>query len=68
MKITGTLGLLRGFLSFNLTCLAGAFVNFAVAVFLTSQFAVSIYAANLVGIAFATAWNYTINLHVTWRS
>lgn len=56
-----------GLLFFNLICLAGALINYAVAIYLTKHTPLNIYWANLVGIAFATFWNFFLNTNITWR-
>jgi dolichol-phosphate mannosyltransferase len=68
VRVRGAAGLARGFVSFNLICMAGAVINYAVALFLSMRFGMDIYLANLAGIAVATAWNYTINVNVTWKT
>ncbi len=60
--------ILRGGLIFNSVCLAGAAINYATGLWLISEFKISIYAANFVGILLATFWNYLINSQVTWTS
>lgn len=67
VKLRGGAGLLRGLISFNVICLAGALINYSVALWVSTQFGASIYWANLLGIALATAWNYVININVTWQ-
>ena len=37
------------------------------ALWITNQLGFSIYIGNLVDIAFATLWNYVINVNFTWR-
>lgn len=59
---------LRGLLSFHAICLAGAFMNHAVALFLVERRFANIYFANLMGIGLATVWNYFINANVTWKA
>lgn len=63
-----TLGsFIKGLLYFNLICLAGALINYAVAMYLTNHTPLNIYWANLVGIALATFWNFFLNTNITWR-
>lgn len=67
VRITGALNLLKGLIWFNIICLAGAFINYGTALLLTEKLGMNIYLTNLIGIALATAWNYLINIQVTWR-
>ena len=67
-RLRGNLKILRGFLTFNTICLAGAVINYAVALTLSHQLAISLYAANFVGILLATCWNYFVNSNVTWTN
>jgi dolichol-phosphate mannosyltransferase len=57
----------KGLLFFNAICLAGALINYAVALFLLEQWGMNIYLANLIGIALATFWNFFLNTNITWQ-
>ncbi len=59
--------LLKGLFKFNLICLMGAIINYSTALFFEVKFGVSIYLGNLVGIIMSTAWNYIVNIKVTWE-
>lgn len=65
-KLTGVGAILRGYLKYNFVCLGGAFINYAITMNLRNEFAINIDAANLLGVAVATLWNYFINLNLTW--
>ena len=67
VKLTGFLPFIRGLITFNLICSAGAVVNYAVALFTKEKLGITIYAGNLLGILAATAWNYLINFQITWK-
>ena len=67
VKLQGPWALLKGGITFHAVCLAGAVINYAVALWITNQLGFSIYIGNLVGIAFATLWNYFINVNFTWK-
>jgi dolichol-phosphate mannosyltransferase len=58
---------LRRLLKFNVTCLAGAGIQYGLLLLFTSVFNVHYLLSNLIGIAVATLWNYFINLLWTWR-
>lgn len=66
VRIRGTLPMIRGFLSFNTICLAGAIINYSVGVLLSTEVGLGLYGANLIGILLATFWNYMINSQITW--
>jgi len=59
--------ILGGMISFHIVSLAGAVINLSAAMFLSSQFELNLYLANLAGIALATIWNYRINFQMTWK-
>ncbi len=54
-------------LRFNGTCLAGAGIQYGLLLLFTSVFGVNYLISNLIGIAAATLWNYTVNILWTWR-
>lgn len=58
---------LNRLLKFNLVCLGGLAINLGVLWLLTDIFGVYYLISNLVGIAVAVLWNYTINTWWTWR-
>lgn len=60
-------GILRGLFTFNLICLIGGLINYAIVYFLTQQWQMNIYISNFIGIFVTTLWNYTINLNSTWQ-
>ena len=66
-RLRGPKGLLRGLLVFNAVCLAGALINYSVALWSADRLGISIYTANLIGIAIATAGNSLVNDNITWR-
>ena len=66
-SLLGFLPLLRGLIKFNTICLMGAIINYSVALFLETRFAISIYWGNLVGIMMSTIWNYIVNIELTWK-
>lgn len=63
----GVLDFTKGLLFFNLICLAGALINYSVAMQVSSMSALNIYWSNLIGIALATLWNFFLNTNITWR-
>ncbi|MDH5719958.1 MAG: glycosyltransferase [Spirochaetia bacterium] len=67
-RLKGLSGFFRGLLSFHSICIAGAVINYAIALFLHEKANINIYAANLAGIVMATAWNYLINIQITWKT
>jgi dolichol-phosphate mannosyltransferase len=67
-RLEKTLPLVRGLLTFNAICLAGALINYSIAMFFRTHFETSLYLANLLGISLATCWNYIINSNITWTA
>ena len=61
------LGWLRGWLSFNLACSVGAFMNVGLATYL-NEVSGTRYLAALGGIAVGAAWNYAVTKRFTWHS
>jgi len=55
------------FLQFNTVSLGGLLLTTSTVWLLTTTFGVQYLAANLVGIGFATAWNFIANVRWTWR-
>ena len=58
---------IRRLLKFNLTCLAGAAIQYGLLLLFTEVFGLYYLVSNLIGIIVATIWNYFINLLWTWR-
>jgi dolichol-phosphate mannosyltransferase len=54
-------------LKFNLTCAAGAGIQYGLLLLLTSVFGINYLISNLIGIIVAFIWNYTLSLVWTWR-
>jgi dolichol-phosphate mannosyltransferase len=54
-------------LKFNLTCAAGAAIQYGILRLFTDVFHVYYLISNLVGIALAFIWNYTLSLVWTWK-
>jgi dolichol-phosphate mannosyltransferase len=54
-------------LKFNVTCAAGAGIQYGILLLLTSVFGIPYLISNLIGIIVAFAWNYTLSLIWTWR-
>lgn len=52
---------------FNITCAAGAAIQYGLLVFFTEIFGLNYQVSLLIGIAAATIWNYTVNVLRTWR-
>lgn len=61
------LSILVGLIKFTLVSSLGALINYSVTIFLNGQTMIGIYAAQLVGIAIATIWNYVLNAKYTWN-
>jgi len=59
--------LLRGWLTFNLVCLAGSAANVGVARWYYYQYHGSTLIALLAGIVITTVWNYAMSSIFTWR-
>jgi dolichol-phosphate mannosyltransferase len=64
-------GKTRSFLSrllkFNVTCATGAGIQYGLLLLFTSVFGVNYLISNLIGIAVAFIWNYTLSLIWTWK-
>lgn len=58
---------LRRLLKFNVICLAGLILQTLIVNLLFNQFGVNQYLAKLIAIALVTAWNFWINLKLSWR-
>jgi dolichol-phosphate mannosyltransferase len=56
----------KRFARYNLAALVGLIITTAILTFLTMQIGVPYIAADLVGIAAATAWNFGTSVHWTW--
>jgi dolichol-phosphate mannosyltransferase len=63
----GVLAFLRGLLLFIAISSTGALINFSVSIFLAHRAGWDLAWADLVGIALAAVWNYSLNRTVTWR-
>jgi dolichol-phosphate mannosyltransferase len=57
---------LRGWISFVLACLIGAFANVAVATLLHEDFGFHTIPAALIGIAIGSVWNYALSSRFVW--
>lgn len=64
----GIKSVLRRALKFNLVSVAGLGINMALLLTFTEVLGISYLISNLIGIAGATAWNFTINTLWTWRA
>jgi dolichol-phosphate mannosyltransferase len=53
-------------LKFNVTCVAGAGIQYGLLLLLTSVFGINYLVSNLIGIVVAFIWNYTLSLVWTW--
>ncbi|MDJ0734971.1 MAG: glycosyltransferase [Nostocaceae cyanobacterium] len=58
---------LKRFLKFNIICLAGLLLNVLVLNLVFNFIIHNRYIANLIAIAFATFWNFWVNLKLSWR-
>ena len=67
-RTPGTRSLLGRGLKFNLVSLGGLGINIAILWTVTEVVGISYLISNLIGIAGATLWNYTINTLWTWRA
>lgn len=67
-KLRGFKKTIRGLATFNMICLGGAAINYAIAMFVTEHFSLNLYTGNMLGIVMATAWNYLVNSSITWTS
>ncbi len=63
----GFRGQFYGLFLFHLVSIAGAVINYAVAILFSEGFGMNIYIANLIGIALATVWNFMLNIQWTWK-
>jgi dolichol-phosphate mannosyltransferase len=59
--------ILRRFLKFNTICLMGMILNVLILNLLYNYFGINRYLGNFVAIALVTAWNFWINLKLSWR-
>jgi len=66
-KFEGLINYMKGLFRFNVICIAGAYINYAVTFYSTENIVANIYTANCIGIALACGWNYLINSTVTWK-
>lgn len=64
----GVKSVLRRGLKFNLVSIGGLGINMAILLTFTEVLGISYLISNLIGIAGATAWNFTINTLWTWRA
>jgi dolichol-phosphate mannosyltransferase len=67
-RTSGNRSLLGRGLKFNLVSLGGLGINIAILWTVTEVVGISYLISNLIGIAGATLWNYTINTLWTWRA
>ena len=67
-RTPGNRSLLGRGLKFNLVSLGGLSINIAILWTVTEVVGISYLISNLIGIAGATLWNYTINTLWTWRA
>jgi dolichol-phosphate mannosyltransferase len=67
-RTPGNRSLLGRGLKFNLVSLGGLGINIAILWTVTEVVGISYLISNLVGIAGATLWNFTINTLWTWRA
>jgi dolichol-phosphate mannosyltransferase len=58
---------LRRFLKFNTICLMGMILNILILNLLYNVFGLNRYLGNFLAIALVTAWNFWINLKLSWR-
>lgn len=66
-KFRGVGNYLKGLLSFNSICIAGAYINYSATFYSVENIMGNIYLANFIGIALACFWNYLINSNLTWK-
>jgi len=66
-KLNGVGKILVGLITFHFVCLAGSLINYSIAMLLSSQWAINIYAANGLGIFISALWNYRMNFQITWK-
>jgi dolichol-phosphate mannosyltransferase len=67
-RTPGNKSLLGRGLKFNLVSLGGLGINIAILWIITDVVGISYLISNLIGIAGATLWNFTINTLWTWRA
>jgi dolichol-phosphate mannosyltransferase len=58
---------LKRLFKFNLTCAAGALIQYGILLFLTEVCGLNYLLSNLIGIVVAFVWNYLISLIWTWK-
>ncbi len=58
---------LKRFVKFNIICLAGLVLNVLVLNLIFNFLIPNRYIANLIAIAIATVWNFSVNLKLSWR-
>ncbi|MBW4643598.1 MAG: glycosyltransferase [Goleter apudmare HA4340-LM2] len=58
---------LKRFLKFNIICLAGLVLNVLILNIVFNFLIRNRYIANLIAIAVATVWNFSVNLKLSWR-
>jgi len=58
---------LKRLLKFNLTCAAGAAIQYGILVLLTEVCDLNYLISNLIGIAVAFIWNYVLSMIWTWK-
>lgn len=58
---------LKRFLKFNIICLGGLILNVLLVNLLFNLFGVNDYLSKLIAIALVTAWNFWLNLKLSWR-
>jgi dolichol-phosphate mannosyltransferase len=58
---------IKRFIKFNLVCLLGVFLNVAILNIFYNYLHINRYLANLIAITLVTAWNFWINLKLSWR-
>ncbi|MEQ8961994.1 MAG: glycosyltransferase [Coleofasciculus sp. C2-GNP5-27] len=58
---------LKRFLKFNVICLVGLILNVLLVNLLFNVFGINEYVAKLMAIAAVTAWNFWLNLKLSWR-
>jgi dolichol-phosphate mannosyltransferase len=54
-------------LKFNVTCAAGAGIQYGILLLLTSVVGLNYLVSNIIGIIVAFIWNYTLSLVWTWK-
>lgn len=59
---------LKRFLKFNTICLAGLVLNTLLVNLLFNVFGINAFLAKLIAIALVTAWNFWLNLKLSWRA